>query len=111
VAGQVDRDERPAERERDRVPRVCVLRTTVEEHELGRPVAPHERAQHVAGTDLDASALHNGWPVVGEADLLGILAEHSELVVLDGLDGLVAVTHDWSLTARHVLLVTHSTSP
>ena len=35
---------RPAEREHDRVPRVRVLRAAVEEHELRRSVAPHERA-------------------------------------------------------------------
>ena len=45
VAGEVEGDERPPERHRHRVPGVRVLRAAVEEHELGRAVAPHQRAQ------------------------------------------------------------------
>ena len=53
VAGKVDRDERAAQRQRHRVPRVRVLRAAVQEHELGIGVAPDERAQVPAGLDLD----------------------------------------------------------
>ena len=45
VAGQVDREQRSVEGERDGVPGVRVLRAAVQEHELGRPGAPPQRAQ------------------------------------------------------------------
>ena len=48
VAGEVDGDERAAQRHGDGVPRVRVLRAAVQEHELGLAVAPHERAQPAA---------------------------------------------------------------
>ena len=48
VPGQVDRDQRPVDRHRHRVPGVRVLRAAVEEHVLGIFGAPHQRADLAA---------------------------------------------------------------
>ena len=53
VAGQVERDERPVERERDGVPGVRVLRAAVDQHQLGFTVAPDERADLLAAAHVD----------------------------------------------------------
>ena len=49
--GQVDGDQRPSEGHGDGVPRVGVLGAAVEEDQLGRAVAPHQRAEPAAGVD------------------------------------------------------------
>jgi len=86
VTRKVDGDERAAERHGDGVPGVGVLGTAVQEHQLGRGVAPHERAQPAAGADLDLLPADGGRTVVREAELLRVLVEEPELVVRDPFD-------------------------
>ena len=67
---------------RHRVPGVGVLRAAVEEHQLGRTVAPHERAEVAAPGHLDLGSRRTvGGPVVGQPELRGVLVEQPELVV------------------------------
>ena len=81
VARQVDRDERPVERQRHRVPRVGVLGAAVDQHDLGWALAPHQRAEVAAIGQGDRLPPHRGRPVVGQADLGGVVGEVGELVV------------------------------
>ncbi len=85
MSGKVDRHERAVERQRDRVPRVRVLRAAVEEHELGVALPPDERAQVPSAFDRDLLAANVGGAVVREAELLGVLVEQRELVVRDAV--------------------------
>ena len=83
VAGEIERDQRAAERHRHGVPGVRVLRTAVQEDELGIGVAPDQRAQATARLHLHRLAPDGGRAVVGKPELLGVLVEHRELVVRD----------------------------
>ena len=83
VAREIDRGERTIERERDRVPRVGVLCTAVEQHDLGRSRAPEQRAQSPPRrVDDDGLASDGGRAVERQAELLGVLVEQPELVVV-----------------------------
>ena len=83
VAGQVDGEERAAERERDGVPGVRVLRAAVHQHQLGLPGAgaPEQAGHRAAGVHLDLDALDVGRAVIGDAVFGGVLVEQAELVV------------------------------
>ena len=80
MAREVDGDERSIEGQGHGVPRVGVLRTPVEQDQLGLTDAPHERAEP-PGLDLDALAPHDRWTGEREVELGGILVEQGELVV------------------------------
>jgi len=85
VAGEVDRHQRHAERERDRVPRVRVLRAAVQQDDLRRRagVAPQERAQLPPVGQVDVPALDRRRARPRESDFLGVLVQEPELVVHD----------------------------
>ena len=59
VAGQVDGQQRPAERQGDRVPGVGVLPTAVHEHQLRRGLSPHQGADPPPGGHLDGLPPHH----------------------------------------------------
>ena len=81
VVRQVEGHQGPVERQRDRVPRVGVLRAAVQEDELRRAVAPHQGAQLPARLHLRPDPAHDRRPVVGEPELPGVVLEVGELVV------------------------------
>ena len=87
VARQVDRDRGTPEREHQRVPRVGVLPAAVEEDELGIAVTPHEHADELVGRHLEVPTNGGEARRPGQADLVGVLGEHRELVVGRGVDG------------------------
>ena len=87
VAGQVDREERPPESERDRVEGVRVLGAAVDEHQVGLVLAPAKAAQLAKAVDRDEEALDRG-SRTGETPLDQVLVEERELVV-------VGVGHEW----------------
>jgi hypothetical protein len=80
VAGQVDGQERAPERQRHRVPRVGVLGPAVDEHDFGRPVAPHEAAHRAPAGEVDLRATDGRRAVPGEPCLFRVLVQHPELV-------------------------------
>ena len=92
VTGQVDGEQRPTEGQRDRVPRVRVLRAAVEEHELRLTAPPSQRAERSTDLDLDPLPRHDGRTVERQPVLGGVLVEVRELVVGDALDHGVAPT-------------------
>ena len=81
MPGEVDGQQRAAQRQRHCVPGVCVLRPAVHQHELGRAAAPEQAGDRPAGRDLDVHTPHFGRPVVGEPVFCGVLVEQPELVV------------------------------
>ena len=87
VTGKVDRDQRRrAQSHGNRVPGVRVLRTAVQQHQLGLAVTPDQRAQPPSRLDLDVLAAHRRRSVVRQAVLVRVLVEQAELVVLHPLD-------------------------
>ena len=94
VTRQVDRHERSSERHRHGVPGVGVLGAAVQQHELGRRLTPHERAEPATRRHLDLGPPDDRRAVVGESELLGVLVEEPELVVGDPVD------HRCSLSER-----------
>src|SRR2546421_1419287 len=86
VSGKVERGDRTVERECDRVPGVRVLGAAVQEHELGRTPAPHERGDRLIDADGDLDAADVGRTSPRDAELVGVLAEQAELVVRVGHD-------------------------
>ena len=97
VAGQVDRQQRPVERQGHGVPRVGVLAASVEQDQFRRGLAPHQRTHPPTGRHLTDSAAHGRWPVEGETRLLGVLVEQGELVVGGG-----GFTHGCSSSAARL---------
>ena len=87
MAGQVDGDERTVERQRDGVPGVGVLRAAVDQHELGRRLAPHQGADPSRRPDVDECPADQRRAVVGDAELGGVVGEVGELVVRHPADG------------------------
>ena len=87
VAGQVDGDKGAAQGQAHGVPRVRVLRTTVEQHQLG-PLgpgpSPDQGAEAAAPLHLHRATLHLGGAVPRQAELLGVLAQHPELLIGGG---------------------------
>jgi hypothetical protein len=79
VAGQVERDQRAAERERDGVPGVRVLAAAVQQHELGLGPSPDDRADFLArrreGLAPDSRRAGKRQPRLG-----GIIGEQPEFV-------------------------------
>jgi len=90
VAWQIDGEQRTTQRERHRVPRVGVLRSTVHEHELGFIAPPPQRTDHagavvaVVHRRLDPDHLRQVVDI--EVELGDVLVEQSELVVGAGSD-------------------------
>jgi hypothetical protein len=83
VAGKVEREQRPVECESNRVPRVRVLCTTVQENEIGFADTEGEAADELSATNIDGEALDGGRPRERDAELLGVLVKVSELVISD----------------------------
>ncbi len=97
VAGKVDREQRPAERERDRVPGVGVLGPAVQQDELRRLGTPTQGADRAPGGFVDdrLDALDDRRRIGIEVELGDVLVEQPELVVVVGrIDRL---THPGSL--------------
>jgi hypothetical protein len=86
VTGEVDRQRGAPEREHDAVPRVRVLTATVEEHDLGFALAPHDRADALAVGDLDVDAARGERDRAVEPELGRVLVQEPELVVWLGVD-------------------------
>ena len=84
MAREVQRDERPAEGQRDRVPGVRVLRAAVNQHELGFTVAPDERADLLAASHVDSDPRDRRIAAPRDVELGGVLPEQAELVVGHG---------------------------
>ena len=81
MAGQVEGDEGPVEGQGHGVPGVGVLGAAVEQHDLRIARAPHEGAHRPARRHLDRTSLHRRRAAPRQARLLGVLAEHPQLVV------------------------------
>src|SRR5262249_14917302 len=81
VTGQIERDKGTAERQCDRVPRVRVLRTAVDEHRFGIAVAPDQRADLLPVPHLDRRAFDMRIAAPLDPELLRVLGEQCELVV------------------------------
>jgi hypothetical protein len=77
---KVDGNEGTVEGEGHGVPRVRILGAAMEQHDLGRARAPHERADG-AGRGLDVDASNGGVAAPRNAELLGVLVKQAELVV------------------------------
>ena len=86
VSRQVQCHQWPVKGHGDGVPGVRILRTTVQEHQLGIALLPYERTQLAAGSHLNRDAPDDGRAVEGQAVFLGILVEQPELVVFDPID-------------------------
>ncbi len=82
VPGEIDGHQRPAERQRHRVPGVGVLGPAVQQDQFRRGVAPDQRAQPPVGSDLHEHAAYDWRAFVGDAELRGVLVEVAELVVV-----------------------------
>src|SRR5207244_10265217 len=83
MAGQVDGDQGAAEGERDGVPRVGVLGSAVDQHQLRWSGAPNQRAHGssaVVNGNVDASYVRRS--VVGQPHLGRVLGEQAELVIV-----------------------------
>src|SRR5436305_7956013 len=85
MTGQVDGHQGTAQRHRYRVPRVRVLATAVEEHQLRVAGPPHQRTQPAAIPDLHELAPHRWRAVERQPVLLCVFVKQPELVVLDPL--------------------------
>ena len=87
VAGQVDGHERAGRGPCATVSQVWAFwAPPCSEHQLGRRVAPHQRARAGGrGPTSTSSRADRRRPVVGEPELLGVLVEEPELVVRDAL--------------------------
>ncbi len=100
MAGQVDGNERAAQGQCHRVPRVSVLAAAVEEDQLGIADPPHQRAQPAVIWQVDEFAPDSRRAWVGQTVLFGVLVKQPELVVVDTFN----LAHCASLESRRVVL-------
>jgi len=82
VSGEVDRHERTSERHGHRVPGMGVLGATMNQHQFGVTLAPHQRRDAEAGWQLDAFPSHGRWRSERQVVFGGVLVEQPELVVV-----------------------------
>ena len=83
VARKVDGEDRVVDREGHGVPRVGVLRSAVQEHELGRFPTPRQGADR-PGARFGLDAPHSRRTTPWNSEFLRVFVEERELVVRRG---------------------------